>query len=166
MPPGKGERRQVMAIFQKEGKTYAVPIGFEADEQYKIYSDEMFYIEDPHDLYKHWPPEVWQAVEQHQVNPGMNEMQADFAIGMGVPDGGRALRSKRRCAIPMAGSRWWSSIKTAKRPRSSLDRRASKRMLVRESRSMLVKPATGITAVECGLCYHAGQSFELPGGAS
>ena len=34
------------------------------------------------------PPDVWQAVEQHQVKPGMNEMQADFAIGMGVPDAG------------------------------------------------------------------------------
>src|SRR5246127_281523 len=54
-PPGAGQRQQVMAVFQKEGKTYAVPIGFEADQQYKIYSDEMFFVEDPHDLYKHWP---------------------------------------------------------------------------------------------------------------
>jgi len=94
MPPGKGERRQVMAVFQKEGKTYAVPIGFEAEEQYTIYSDEMFFVEDPHDLYKHWPAEVWQAVEQHQVNPGMNELQADFAIGMGVPDAGSSSDEK------------------------------------------------------------------------
>ena len=49
----------------------------------------MFFVEDPHDLYKRsWPPEGWQAVAQHQVNPGMNELQADFAIGMGVPDAG------------------------------------------------------------------------------
>jgi hypothetical protein len=48
----------------------------------------MFFVEDPHDLYKHWPADVWQAVEQHEVKPGMNEMQADFAIGMGVPDAG------------------------------------------------------------------------------
>ena len=88
MPPGKGERRQVMALFQKEGKTFAVPIGYEADEQYTIYSDEMFFVEDPHDLYKHWPADIWQAIEQHQVKPGMNELQADFAIGMGVPDSG------------------------------------------------------------------------------
>ena len=51
-----------MAIFQKDEKSYAVPIGFEAEGQYKIYSDEMFFVEDPHELYKHWPPEVWQAV--------------------------------------------------------------------------------------------------------
>jgi hypothetical protein len=86
MPAGAGSRRQVMAVFQREGKNYAVPVGFEADEQIKIYSDEMFYVEDPQDLYKHWPPDVWQSVQQHQVKPGMNELQAVFAIGMGVPD--------------------------------------------------------------------------------
>ena len=85
--PGQ-DRTQIVATFGKEGKMYAVPIGYEANGEYKIYSDEMFFVEDPHDLYKHWPPDVWQAVEQHQVKPGMNEMMADFAIGMGVPDAG------------------------------------------------------------------------------
>jgi hypothetical protein len=93
-PAGAGQKKQVMAVFQKEGKSYAVPIGYEADGDYKIYSDEMFFIEDPHDLYKHWPPDVWQAVEQHQVKPGMNEMQADFAIGMGMPDAGSSSDEK------------------------------------------------------------------------
>jgi len=94
IPIGKSERKQVMAIFNKEGKTYAVPIGFEADEQYKIYSDEMFFIEDPHDLYKHWSADVWQAVEKHEVKPGMNEMQTDFAVGMGIPDAGSSSYEK------------------------------------------------------------------------
>ena len=84
-----GEAKQIVAVFHKEGKPYAVPVGYQsANGEYKIYSDEMFYIQDPRDLYKHWPPYIWQAVEQHQVKPGMNEMQADFAIGMGVPDAG------------------------------------------------------------------------------
>jgi hypothetical protein len=92
-PPGRASR-QMMAVFEKEGKSYAVPIGFEKDEQYSIYSDEMFYIEDPHQLYKHWPDDVWQAVERHQVKPGMNEVQADFAVGMGIPDAGDASYQK------------------------------------------------------------------------
>ncbi|HKF01211.1 MAG TPA: hypothetical protein VKB49_02815 [Candidatus Sulfotelmatobacter sp.] len=83
-----GQPKQVVAVFQKAGKSSAVPIGYESDGEYKIYSDEIFFIEDPHNLYKHWSPDVWQAVEQHQVKPGMNEMQADFAIGMGIPDAG------------------------------------------------------------------------------
>jgi hypothetical protein len=94
IPPGAGNRRQVMAVFQKEGKSYAVPIGFEAEGQYKIYSDEMFFVEDPHELYKHWPADVWQAVGQHEVKPGMNELQADFAVGMGVPDAGASSAEK------------------------------------------------------------------------
>ena len=93
-PAGAGQRKQVLVVFEKEGKTFAVPIGFEAEGEFKIYSDEMFFIEDPRDLYKHWPAEVWQAVEHHEVKPGMNEMQADFAIGMGVPDAGDTSYSK------------------------------------------------------------------------
>ena len=93
-PPGAGSKHQMMAVFQKGGKSYAVPIGFESDEQYKIYSDEMFFIEDPHVLYKHWPADVWQAVDQHQLKPGMNELQADFAVGMGVPDSGSSSYEK------------------------------------------------------------------------
>jgi hypothetical protein len=92
--PGAGNRRQVMAVFEKEGKSYAVPIGFENDGQYKIYSDEMFFVEDPHELYKHWPVDIWQAVTKHEVKPGMNELQADFAIGMGVPDAGASSADK------------------------------------------------------------------------
>ena len=90
-----GGRKQVVAIFEKDGKSYAVPIGFETEAgQYKIYSDEMFYVEDPHDLYKHWPSDVWNAIAQHEVKPGMNELQADFAVGMGVPDAGASSDEK------------------------------------------------------------------------
>jgi hypothetical protein len=89
-----GGRRQVVATFEKNEHSYAVPVGFESDGQYKIYSDEIFYVEDPHELYKHWPAEVWQAVAQHELKPGMDEMQADFAVGMGVPDAGASSNEK------------------------------------------------------------------------
>ncbi len=89
-----GGKKQLMATFAKDGKTYAVPIGFENDGQYKIYSDEMFYVEDPHELYKFWPVNVWQAIAQHEVKPGMDELQADFAVGMGVPDAGATSADK------------------------------------------------------------------------
>jgi hypothetical protein len=83
-----GGRKQVVATFEKDGHSYAVPVGFETEGQYKIYSDEVFFVEDPHELYKHWPADVWQAVAQHEVKPGMNELQADFAVGMGKLDAG------------------------------------------------------------------------------
>ncbi len=83
-----GGRKQVVAAFEKDGHSFAVPVGYEAEGQYKFYSDEMFFVEDPHELYKHWPAEVWQAVERHEVKPGMNELQVDFAVGIGALDAG------------------------------------------------------------------------------
>ena len=38
------------------------------------------------ELYRHWRPEIWQLVERHEMKPGMNEFQAVFALGMGVPE--------------------------------------------------------------------------------
>jgi len=37
---------------------------------------------------------VWQAIGQHEVKPGMDELQADFAVGMGVPDAGASSDNK------------------------------------------------------------------------
>lgn len=79
--------KQVLACFSLEGKSYAVPIGAEKGGDFKIYSDEIFFIEDPRDLYKHWPADVWKKIDAHEVQAGMSELQASFAIGMGVPEG-------------------------------------------------------------------------------
>ena len=84
--PGSPDQRQVMAVFEKDGKSYAFPIRSTQAGEFQIYSDEMLFIQDPHDLYKHWPADIWSAIDNHQVKPGMNELQADFAIGMGMPD--------------------------------------------------------------------------------
>lgn len=84
--PHSAQIQQVMAVFEQEGKPYAVTIGSVSGNSYTIYSDYFFFIEDPHELYKHWPPDVWQAIDQHQVKPGMNELQVGFALGMGSLD--------------------------------------------------------------------------------
>jgi hypothetical protein len=82
-----GAEKQVMAVFEKDGKRYAFPIGTEENGTYHIYSDDILFIQDPRDLYKHWSPDVWKAIDNHEVKPGMNELQASFAIGMGIPEG-------------------------------------------------------------------------------
>jgi hypothetical protein len=84
--PNSGGQKQVMALFEEDGKTYAFQIGLIKDGDYKIYSDEMLFVQDPRELYKHWPQDVWSSVEKHEVKPGMNELQADFAIGVGRPE--------------------------------------------------------------------------------
>jgi len=85
--PSAPDEKQLMAVFEKDGKSYAFSIGSLKDDNYKIYSDDMLFIQDPHELYKHWPADVWAAIDQHEVKPGMNELQADFAIGLGIPEG-------------------------------------------------------------------------------
>ena len=84
--PDAPGQRQVLAIFEKDGKQYAVPVGTGKGDDYTIYSDEMFFIQDPHELYK-WPANVWDAVEKHEVKVGMDEFQVAFALGMGIPEG-------------------------------------------------------------------------------
>lgn len=84
--PGAPDQRQIMALFQYEGRSFAVPIGYSQGGHTLIYSDEMFFIQDPRELYHHWPSDVWDAIEKHEVKSGMNELQADFAIGFGIPD--------------------------------------------------------------------------------
>jgi hypothetical protein len=86
--------RQVMAVFEKEGKTYAFSIGTVSDGEYQFYSDDMLYIQDPHQLYRHWPADVWRAIDQRQVKDGMNELQVGFAIGLGVAEGSGASADK------------------------------------------------------------------------
>ena len=86
--------KQVLAVFALNGKTYAVPIGSEQGGDYKIYSDDIFFIEDPHELYKHWPADVWKAIDNHQVQPGMSELQTICAIGGGTPESGSNSGSK------------------------------------------------------------------------
>jgi hypothetical protein len=79
--------KQVLACFSLDGKNYAVPIGAEKGSDFKLRANDIFFIEDPHDLYRHWPADVWKKIDAHQVQSGMSELQASFAIGSGVPEG-------------------------------------------------------------------------------
>lgn len=80
--------RQVMAVFEKNGKKFSFPIGLVEGNDYQLYIDEILYIQDPRELYKHWPAEMWQAIDAHEVKPGMNEIQATFSVGAGSLESG------------------------------------------------------------------------------
>lgn len=75
---------QVFAIFQfpNDDKQYATAIGYLQGNDSKYYCDDIFYYDDPRQMYKHWPADVWQAVDQHQPKPGMNELQTAMALGV------------------------------------------------------------------------------------
>ena len=56
--PDKPNHHQIVAIFEKSGHSYAVPMGTESGGSFQIYADEIFYYEDPHQLYAFWPAEL------------------------------------------------------------------------------------------------------------
>ncbi len=60
---------------------YAVPVGYKEGANYTFFVDEIFFYDDPHDLYKHWGPETWKAIDEHRVILGMNERQVQLALG-------------------------------------------------------------------------------------
>ena len=82
--PDKAGERYVLATFELDGKWFAAPIGSERDGDYKFYSDDMLFIQDPRELYKHWPADVWQQIDQHHAKEGMSELQTDFSLGIGL----------------------------------------------------------------------------------
>ncbi len=81
-----GGEKQVLLAFtlpKSDSPTtqYAVPVGYEEGQNYTFYIDEIFFYDDPHELYKHWGPEVWKAIDEHRVILGMNERQVQEALG-------------------------------------------------------------------------------------
>jgi hypothetical protein len=81
-----GGDRQVLLVFTLPKsadpvKQYAVPVGYQEGKTFTFFTDEIFFYDDPHELYKHWGPQIWQAVDSHQVILGMNERQVELALG-------------------------------------------------------------------------------------
>ncbi len=78
-----GGDRQVLVVFTRPGSAaeYAIPVGYREKGQYTFFVDEIFFYDDPHQLYKHWPGETWKAIDEHRAVLGMNERQAMLALG-------------------------------------------------------------------------------------
>jgi hypothetical protein len=78
-----GGEKHVLLVFTKpdDTKEYAAPVGYKEGGIYTFFTDEIFFYDDPHQLYKHWGPEIWKAVDTHQVILGMNERQVELALG-------------------------------------------------------------------------------------
>ncbi len=89
-----------MAVFSKEAKHYAFPIGAEQGSDFTLYATDMLFLDDPRGMYKHWSPEVWDAIAKHEVHPGMNELQADCAVGLGLLEGSGTGEERTRNLPP------------------------------------------------------------------
>lgn len=75
--------KDILIVFKRDGDkgSYAAPIGTNVGDDFTFTVNETFYSSDPHEMYKHWPPDIWAAIEQHQVKEGMNELQSGLALG-------------------------------------------------------------------------------------
>jgi hypothetical protein len=76
--------KQAFAVFTMPGdpKEYAAAIGTVQGTDWTFYCDNIFYYDDPHQMYKFWPADVWQAIDQHHPKPGMSETQVAMALGV------------------------------------------------------------------------------------
>lgn len=75
--------KRIMVVFRHSGQpgSFASAIGNNIGNDFDFTANEEFFFEDPHVLYKHWPQDVWNAIDQHQAKTGMNELQVSFALG-------------------------------------------------------------------------------------
>jgi hypothetical protein len=60
---------------------YAVPVGYKEAGDYTFSTDEIFFYDDPHQLYNFWDSAIWSDIDQHKVVPGMSENQVMMSIG-------------------------------------------------------------------------------------
>jgi hypothetical protein len=76
-------RKQIMMVFEKTGEPglYAASIGTNTGDDYTFTANDLLFFDDPHELYKHWPPEIWSAIDKHEGAVGMSELQASYAFG-------------------------------------------------------------------------------------
>src|SRR5205814_2998094 len=59
------EGKQVMAVFQQDGKDLAFQVGTVTNGDYHLFIDDVLYLQDAHELYRRWPAAPSQASDQH-----------------------------------------------------------------------------------------------------
>jgi hypothetical protein len=65
----------------------------------------LFYYDDPHTIYNHWPKDVWAAIDAHQVKPGMSELETRMSIGRNTQAEGDT-EGDRTVSYDQAGKHW------------------------------------------------------------
>jgi flagellar motor protein MotB len=109
-------QRQALVVFTlpNDNQEYATPVGAidAGTEQY--YDDLLFFYDDPHTIYSHWPKEVWSGIESHQVKPGMNELQARLAVGQKIQTDNPQAEGNRTVTYDADGKKWTVTFRNDK----------------------------------------------------
>jgi hypothetical protein len=98
---------QAFAVFTMPGdaREYATAIGTIAGSDTAFYCDNIFYYDDPHQMYKFWPADIWKAIDAHQAKVGMNELQASMALGV-MQQSDSSDYGNRTVTYDAGGKRW------------------------------------------------------------
>ena len=110
-------QKQALVVFTMKGdekQEFATPVGVQdgADEQY--YDDLLFFYDDPHKIYTHWPADVWSAVDQHQAKQGMNELQTRLALGQKIQTDDPKTEGNRTVTYDADGKKWTVTFRNDK----------------------------------------------------
>jgi len=99
--------RQALVVFSLPGnkEEFATPVGVIDGNQEQYYTDMLFFYDDPHKIYDYWPKDVWSAIEQHEVKPGMSELEARMAVGQKMQTDGQK-EGDRTVTYDEAGKKW------------------------------------------------------------
>ena len=99
--------RQAFAIFSlpHSSNLYATVIGAFDGDQEQYFCDVLFYYDDPHKIYDNWPPNVWAAIDAHQVMAGMSELQTQMSIGHNQQVDSTS-EGNRTITYDQAGKKW------------------------------------------------------------
>jgi hypothetical protein len=79
-------QRHVLLAFTLPASTdprtlYATPVGNFDNDAYTLMNDQIFFYDDPHQLYKYWGPAIWAHIDKHEAVLGMSENQVMMALG-------------------------------------------------------------------------------------
>ncbi len=99
--------RQAFVIFQFPGAEdqFAMAVGAMEGNQEVFFTDLLFYYDDPHTIYDHWPKDVWATIDAHQVKAGMSELETQMAVGMKMQPDGDSV-GNRTVTYDQAGKIW------------------------------------------------------------
>ncbi len=90
---------EALLVFEKDGK----PARFRIGSPRRVFVDDIFFVEDPKEIYDHWSPDMWEAAAAGRVEPGMSEMRIGFSLGAGEvirqsPGGATRVVDYKLCA--------------------------------------------------------------------
>lgn len=109
-------QRQALVVFTfpDDKQEYATPVGAIDTGTEQYYDDLLFFYDDPHTIYRHWPKDLWAAIESHQVKPGMNELQARLAVGQKIQTDNPQAEGNRTVTYDADGKKWTVTFRNDK----------------------------------------------------